>query len=278
MQDRLSSRSNPSVYCLSARQWDLPRDAVGQLRLCNHFKPPGMRFKLKYFSPPDESKNTQLRWLSWCVVSEEKVKHMSFCLVLHHEKLAQATGLGDLSSPGVPAEQGDLGAGSALFGHQARCLPVRAVRIAGCGTSCPPSDAKGRFPALELTLGVFPGAAQFPSSAQATAGGRQLQARATTTHSCAARRAKSHHPGRLLLPWLSLCLSTSSQIPIDFYIMIHISILEMLRLLLWSLIETTWGIGAPSANSSSHKLLTSFSFRFYICPMFYPLGEFVIPN
>lgn len=47
----------------------------------------------------------------------------------------------------VPPEQGgDLGAGSAPFGCRARCLPVRAVL--GVGTSCPPLDAKGRFPAL----------------------------------------------------------------------------------------------------------------------------------
>lgn len=52
----------------------------------------------------------------------------------------------------------------------------------------------------------------------------------------------------------------------------------MLRLLRWSLIGTTWDAGASSANSSSCKLWTGFSFRFHICPMFYPSGEFVIPN
>lgn len=52
MQDRRSSQSNPSGNCPPAGQWDLRGDGGGQLRLCSHFQPPGMRFKLKYFIPP----------------------------------------------------------------------------------------------------------------------------------------------------------------------------------------------------------------------------------
>lgn len=112
---------------------------------------------------------------------------------------------------------------------------------AGCRAFWPLLDAKERFLALELTClhpvfpsEVFPGAVQLASSAEAAAGGRHDNC-ATPTHGSAARRAKPHHPGRLLLPLLSLPLSTSRQIPIDFYSvyhMMHISILEMLRLLL----------------------------------------------
>lgn len=83
--------------------------------------------------------------------------------------------------------------------------------------------------------------------------------------------AFSAFPSPLSLPTYSLIF------------LIHVShnthvYLGMLRFLLWSLIETTRDAGAPSANSSSCKLLTGFSFRFHTCPMFYPSGEFVIPN
>ena len=129
-------------------------------------------------------------------------------MYLHHERLVQgAVGTFPLLAPRLSREE--------IWGLEvprlamAGCLRGRAVSSAGCGTSCPPSDAKGRFPALELILKVFPGAAQLPSSAEAVAEGRRLQARATPTHGSAARRPKPCHPGRLLLPWLSLRLSTS---------------------------------------------------------------------
>lgn len=146
-------------------------------------------------------------------------------------------------------------------------------------------DAKVRFLALELTSlcpmfpsEVFPGAVQVLRLLPRAAGCRDLQPQHMALLQ---ERTKPCHPGRVLLLFLSLCVSTSWQTPVNFYIMcrmIHTSILETLSLLLWCLIETTWDVGATSANSSSHELLTWFSFRFYIWPVFYPSGECVISH
>lgn len=95
------------------------------------------------------------------MVREEVMKCMSFCISIMWDWY-RPQGCGDLSSPGAPADQGgDVGAGSAPFGHG--WVPVSS---AGCRTSCPPLHAKGRFPGLELTWDISPDAARLLSSAK----------------------------------------------------------------------------------------------------------------
>lgn len=127
----------------------------------------------------------------------------------------QAIGLGDRSTPSTPAEQGgDFGAGIASFGHRDGCLPTRARSRAGCGASWPLFlDAKGRFLALELTSlchmfpsEVFPGAVQVLRLLPRAAGCGDLQPQHMALLQ---ERTKPCHPGRVLLPFLSLCVSTS---------------------------------------------------------------------
>lgn len=107
------------------------------------------------------------------------MKCVSFCLVPPSWETGtspRAMGTFPLLEPQL--SRGEIAGLEAPHLAVAGRLPGRAVSSAGCRTLCPPSDAKGRFIALELTLEVFPGAALLPRSAEANGCGH-VQSRHT---------------------------------------------------------------------------------------------------